>query len=158
MNAIELRGLTKSYQSFQLGPLDLTLPMGTILGLVGENGAGKSTTLKSILDLIRPDAGSVTVLGQAVPDAYPSLKEEIGVVLDELAIPGFLDAREVGKLMASAYSSWDEQVYQSYLAKLDLPADKKYKDFSRGMKMKLALAAALSHHAQIGRASCRERV
>ena len=149
MNAIELRGLTKTYQSFQLGPLDLTLPMGTILGLVGENGAGKSTTLKSILDLIRPGAGSVTVLGQAVPDAYPSLKEEIGVVLDELAIPGFLDAREVGKLMASAYSSWDEQVYQSYLAKLDLPADKKYKDFSRGMKMKLALAAALSHHARL---------
>lgn len=149
MNAIELRGLTKSYQSFQLGPLDLTLPMGTILGLVGENGAGKSTTLKSILDLIRPDAGSVTVLGQTVPDAYPSLKEEIGVVLDELAIPGFLDAREVGKLMASAYSNWDEQVYQSYLAKLDLPSDKKYKDFSRGMKMKLALAAALSHHARL---------
>lgn len=149
MNAIELRGLTKSYQSFQLGPLDLTLPMGTILGLVGENGAGKSTTLKSILDLIRPDAGSVTVLGQTVPDAYPSLKEEIGVVLDELAIPGFLDAREVGKLMASAYSNWDEQVYQSYLAKLDLPSNKKYKDFSRGMKMKLALAAALSHHARL---------
>lgn len=149
MNAIELRGLTKSYQSFQLGPLNLTLPMGTILGLVGENGAGKSTTLKSILDLIRPDAGSVTVLGQTVPDAYPSLKEEIGVVLDELAIPGFLDAREVGKLMASAYSNWDEQVYQSYLAKLDLPSDKKYKDFSRGMKMKLALAAALSHHARL---------
>lgn len=149
MNAIELHGLQKSYPAFHLGPVDLTLPMGSILGLVGENGAGKSTTLKAVLDLVRPDTGSVTVLGQPVPDAYPALKAEIGVVLDELAIPGYLNPKEVGKLMAAAYPNWDETVYLSYLTRLSLPEDKRYQDFSRGMRMKLALAAALSHHARL---------
>lgn len=149
MNAIELKGITKSYKTFQLGPVDLTLPMGTILGLVGENGAGKSTTLKLILDLVRPTAGEITVLGQAVPAAYPKLKEDIGVVLDELAIPAFLTAREFGKLMAAAYASWEPETYENYLVRLNLPVNQKYKEFSRGMKMKLALAAALSHSARL---------
>lgn len=149
MNAIKCKGLTKAYKTFQLGPVDLTLPMGAILGLVGENGAGKSTTLKLILDLVRPTDGEITVLGQALPAAYPKLKEEIGVVLDELAFPSFLNAKEVGTLMAAAYSNWDTVVYENYLARLNLPSDQKYKEFSRGMKMKLALATALSHHAKL---------
>ncbi|MBQ9165781.1 MAG: ABC transporter ATP-binding protein [Oscillospiraceae bacterium] len=149
MNAIELNGLTKTYKTFQLGPIDLKLPMGTIMGLVGENGAGKSTTLKAILDLIKPTAGEITVLGQPVPDAYPALKEEIGVVLDALPFPGFLNAAELGHFMASAFRSWDSEVYASYLKKLHLPEKQKIKEYSRGMNMKLALATALSHHAKL---------
>lgn len=149
MNAIELRGLTKTYKTFQLGPIDLTLPMGTIMGLVGENGAGKSTTLKAILDLIKPSAGEITLLGQPVPDAYPALKEEIGVVLDALPFPGYLNAKELGNCMAAAFQSWDSQVYSGYLARLNLPESQKIKEYSRGMTMKLALATALSHHAKL---------
>lgn len=149
MNAIECKGLTKAYKTFQLGPVDLTLPMGAILGLVGENGAGKSTILKLILDLIRPNSGEIMVLGHAVPTAYPKLKEDLGVVLDELAIPTYLTAKEVGKLMSAAYSNWDPDTYTQYLTRLDLPANQKYKEFSRGMKMKLSLATALSHHAKL---------
>lgn len=149
MNAIELNGLTKTYKAFQLGPIDLTLPMGTIMGLVGENGAGKSTTLKAILDLAKPTAGEISVLGQSVPNAYPALKEEIGVVLDALPFPGYLNAAEVGDLMASAFKAWDSQVYDSYLAKLHLPQTQTIKEYSRGMTMKLALAAALSHHPKL---------
>lgn len=149
MNAIELCQLTKDYKTFHLGPLDLTLPMGSILGLVGENGAGKSTTLKAILDLVRPTSGSISVLGQPVPAAYPQLKEDIGVVLDELSLPPFINARELGTLMAAAYTSWDQQTYERYLTRLNLPATQKYKEFSRGMKMKLALATALSHNAKL---------
>lgn len=149
MNAIELRGLTKTYKTFQLGPIDLTLPMGTIMGLVGENGAGKSTTLKAILDLVKPSAGEITLLGQPVPDAYPALKEEIGVVLDALPFPGYLNAKELGNCMAAAFQSWDSQVYSVYLARLNLPESQKIKEYSRGMTMKLALATALSHHAKL---------
>ncbi len=149
MNAIELRGLTKTYKTFQLGPIDLTLPMGTIMGLVGENGAGKSTTLKAILDLVKPSAGEITLLGQPVPDAYPALKEEIGVVLDALPFPGYLNAKELGNCMAAAFQSWDSQVYSGYLARLNLPESQKIKEYSRGMTMKLALATALSHHAKL---------
>lgn len=149
MNAIELRGLTKTYKTFQLGPIDLTLPMGTIMGLVGENGAGKSTTLKAILDLVKPSAGEITLLGQPVPDAYPALKEDIGVVLDALPFPGYLNAKELGTCMAAAFQSWDSQVYSGYLARLNLPETQKVKEYSRGMTMKLALATALSHHAKL---------
>ena len=149
MNAIELKGLTKTYKTFQLGPIDLTLPMGTIMGLVGENGAGKSTTLKAILDLVKPSAGEITLMGQSIPDAYPALKEEIGVVLDALPFPGYLNARELGNCMAAAFQNWDSEVYAGYLARLNLPEGQKIKEYSRGMTMKLALAAALSHHAKL---------
>lgn len=149
MNAIELCGLTKTYRTFQLGPLDLTVPLGTIVGLVGENGAGKSTSIKAILDLIRPDAGSVTVLGQTVPECYPALKEELGVVLDEPPLPAFLTASEIGKLMSDAYRKWDAACYERYLARLGLRGNQPFKELSRGTKMKLALAIALSHHAKL---------
>ncbi|MCC8182071.1 MAG: ABC transporter ATP-binding protein [Clostridiales bacterium] len=149
MNAITISGLTKTYPGFQLGPLDLTLPAGSILGLVGENGAGKSTTLKLLMDLVRPDAGTVTVLGQSVPAAYPQLKEEIGWVLDEPAFPSYLNAREIGRLMSAAYAHWDEAGWESQVDRLGLPWDRNYGDFSRGMKMQLGLAAALSHNARL---------
>ena len=148
MNAIEIRGLEKHYPGFDLR-LDLELPQGCILGLIGENGAGKSTTIKSVLGMIRPDAGSITVLGHDNSKNFAPVREDIGVVLDEGGLPQCLNAAQLGRVMSGIYKNWDQAVYEDYLKKLSLPKDKAYKDFSRGMKMKLAIAVALSHHPKL---------
>ena len=148
MNAIEIRGLEKHYPGFDLR-LDLALPQGCILGLIGENGAGKSTTIRAILGMIRPDAGSITVLGHDNRKNFAPVREDIGVVLDEGGLPQCLNAVQLGKVMSGIYKSWDAAVYEDYLKKLSLPKDKPYKDFSRGMKMKQAIAVALSHHPKL---------
>ena len=149
MNALEIRDLTKHYTGFSLNHLNLTLPWGCIMGLVGENGAGKSTTIKLILNTISRDGGTVTILGRDNRENLCLSKEEIGVVLDEVGISACLTARQVGKIMQGIYRSWDEAVFSDYLARLAVPADKKFKDFSRGMKMKLGIAVALSHHPRL---------
>jgi len=149
MNAIEIKGLTKNYPGFSLGPLDLSLPAGCILGLVGENGAGKSTTIKLILDMIRRDSGSITVLGRDNRDNLHLTKEDIGVVLDEVGIPDCLDTKKVGKVMAGIYRNWDQAAYERYLKELSIPVGKMFKNFSRGNKMKLGIAIALSHGAKL---------
>lgn len=149
MNAIEMKGLTKNYPGFTLGPLDLSLPAGCILGLVGENGAGKSTTIKLILDMVHRDSGSITVLGYDNVKDFHLTNEEIGVVLDDVGIPDCLDTKKVGKIMSGIYRNWDQQAYEGYLAKLSIPAGKPFKDFSRGNKMKLGIAIALSHGAKL---------
>ena len=149
MNALELRGLTKHYKDFTLGPLDLTLPGGTICGLIGENGAGKSTTIKLILDMLQKDGGTVTILGRDSRTDLVHTKEEIGVVLGSDGIPLCLNAVEVGKVMAGIYRNWDAGDYTAFCRKFDLPPDKKYKDYSAGMQRKLCIAVALSHHAKL---------
>ena len=145
MNAIEIRDLCKSYPGFSLDHVNLTLPCGCIMGLVGENGAGKSTTIRLILDMITRDSGTITLLGKDNRDNIRLLKEDIGVVLDEVGIPACLNPKQVGKIMANTFRNWDAGVYQSLLEKLDLPWEKQFKDFSKGMKMKLGIAIALSH-------------
>ena len=149
MNALEIRDLTKHYTGFSLNHLNLTLPWGCIMGLVGENGAGKSTTIKLILNTISRDGGTITILGHDNRENLCLSKEEIGVVLDEVGISACLTARQVGKIMQGIYRSWDEAVFSDYLTRLAVPADKKFKDFSRGMKMKLGIAVALSHHPRL---------
>ena len=149
INAIEVRGLCKDYGDFQLRDVDLTLPGGSILGLIGENGAGKSTTIKAILGLIRRNGGSIRIFGREILGDDPSYKEDIGVVLDEACLPEVITPRETGKLMALTYTRWDQGLYEQYLARFALPKDKKFKELSRGMKMKLAIAAALSHGAKL---------
>lgn len=119
MNALELHGLEKHYPDFTLGPIDLELPGGTVCGLIGENGAGKSTTIKLILDMIDGDAGTVKLFGQ------------------------------VGKVMAGIYLNWDAAAYADWCRRFDLPENKKYGDYSTGMKMKQCLAVALSHHPKL---------
>ncbi len=146
MNAIEIKGLRKSYPGFTLNNLNLTLPQGCILGLVGENGAGKSTTIKLMLDIIRADAGTVTLLGK---DHRQLNKEEIGVVLDEVGIPSHLTPLQLGKVMASSFQNWDTTAYLGYISRFSLPENKKFNTFSRGMKMKLGIAVALSHGAKL---------
>ena len=149
MNALEIKNLQKSYGDFTLGPLDLTLPSGCVMGLIGENGAGKSTTMKLILDMIHPDAGSIQILGQNNQVNIKAIKEDMGVMLDEVGLPGYLTPGQVGRIMASAFRNWDSEVYEGYLRRFSLPENKRFKEFSRGMKMKLGIAVALSHHAKL---------
>lgn len=149
MNAIETRGLTKRYEGFTLDGLDLTLPAGCIMGLVGENGAGKSTTIRLLLGLTKPDAGSATVLGTPIGPDMRQAKQDIGVVLDDVGYPAGLKAGQIGKIMAAAYKNWDQGLFEKYLRDLDIPTDKKFSALSRGNKMKLGIAAALSHDAKL---------
>ena len=146
MNALQINHLSKAFPDFQLDNISLTLPGGCIMGLVGENGAGKSTTIKLILDMLRKDGGYVTILGQ---ENVHLVKEDIGVVMDDVGIPHCLNTRQVGKIMALSYKNWDQARYEALLKKLSLPEKKPFKDFSRGMKMKLGIAIALSHNAKL---------
>ncbi|MEG1918423.1 MAG: ABC transporter ATP-binding protein [Oscillospiraceae bacterium] len=146
MNAIELTGVTRAFPGFALQDITFALPEGCIMGLVGENGAGKSTTLRLIMNTLHRDAGEISVLGESNRSpGFSALKEDIGVVLDEAYFPEVLTATQVGKVMAHTYARWDAACYQSYLTRFALPEKKQFKDFSRGMKMKLAIAVALSH-------------
>lgn len=149
MNALEIRGLTKSYNGFRLDGLDLTLPSGCIMGLIGENGAGKSTTIKLILDMIRRDSGTVKIFGRDSTDAAELTREDIGVVMDEVGIPECLNIKQIGKVMRHTFRNWDEAVFEGFVGKFSLPDGKAFKDFSRGMKMKTGIAVALSHGAKL---------
>ena len=149
-NAIEIRGLCKRYKDFSLEDLHLDLPYGCVLGLVGENGAGKSTTIRLIMDALERDGGTVSVLGvDNKSGEFLEVKEEVGVVLDETFVPEVMSAKQLGKVMAGTYKNWDQAAYNSWLNRFDLPPNKKFKDYSRGMTMKLGIAAALSHHARL---------
>ena len=149
MNALEIKDLTKSYPGFTLDHLNLTLPCGCIMGLIGENGAGKSTTIKLILGMLRKDGGSISILGNGHENAITLCKEDIGVVMDEVGIPECLTVEQVGKVMKHTFRNWDEAEYSRVTASLALPAGKPFKDFSRGMKMKLGIAVALSHNSKL---------
>ena len=149
-NAIEIRGLCKRYKGFSLDDLNLDLPYGCVLGLVGENGAGKSTTIRLIMDALERDGGTVSVLGaDNQSKEFLDLKEDIGVVLDETFVPEVINAKQMGKIMAGTYKNWDQAVYDGWIRRFDLPPDKKFKDYSRGMTMKLGIAAALSHRPRL---------
>lgn len=146
MNAIEMKQVTKSYGDFTLNNMNLELPQGTILGLVGENGAGKSTTIKLIMDAIQADSGTISVLGTSNQSKeFIKIKQDIGVVLDEAYFPEVLNAKNINTISKDTYINWNEEVYFSYIKRFQLLLDKKFKDYSRGMKMKLAIAVALSH-------------
>ena len=145
-NAIDIKGVSKAYRDFTLDSLTLSLPEGSIMGLIGENGAGKSTTIKLIMNAILPDSGSIEVLGMDNKSpGFAEAKEDIGVVLDEAYFPVSLNCKNVNKIMGLTYKKWDPDKYFGYIKKFGLPEKKAFKDFSRGMKMKLAIAVALSH-------------
>ena len=148
-NCIEIKGLCKSYGDFSLNNIDLTLPGGSILGLIGENGAGKTTTIKCILNLIHRDAGEITLLGYDNVREEQLAKQDIGLVLDECFFHDTLRPLDVGRVLAPAYKNWDQALFRDYLDKFSLPEKKLIKGFSRGMKMKLSLSAALAHRPKL---------
>ena len=148
-NAIEIRGLVKEYKDFRLNSVDLTLPGGCILGLIGENGAGKSTLIKCLLGVILKNEGSIKILGRDADTELADIKEDIGVVMDEVGIPDSFRYKHINAVMKNTFRNWDEKLFESYMDKFKLPRDKKFKEFSRGMKMKMGIAIALSHNAKL---------
>lgn len=149
MNALEIKNLTKKFSGFTLDNLNLTLPCGCIMGLIGENGAGKSTTIKLILNMLHKDNGTITILGRDNQDNIRLTKEDVGVVMDEVGIPDCLTAKQVGKVMKHTFRNWDDAEYMRLLEKLSMPDNKPFGDFSRGMKMKLGIAVAMSHNSKL---------
>ncbi len=146
-NALTISGLTKTYPDFVLDHVSFSVPRGSIVGLIGENGAGKSTTINAALGLIQKEAGHVAVLGKDTLDS--ETKEQIGVVFDGSNYPEILSPGKINRIMKNIYGTWDEQTYFRLLKQFSLSPDKQIKQFSRGMKMKLAISAALSHHCKL---------
>lgn len=147
--AIEVKGLTKHYKDFTLDNISFQVPSGSIVGFIGENGAGKSTTIKAILDLIQIDSGSIRVLGKENAMKDRELKEQIGVVFDESYFPDNLNIKNVDTIMRKIYHQWESGSFLDYCKRFELPYEKSVKEFSRGMKMKLSIAVALSHHTKL---------
>lgn len=148
-NILEVKGLTKDYGDFVLDKLTFTVPKGVIMGLIGENGAGKSTTINCILNEISKTDGNIEIFGKDYLSEEIEIKDKIGVVFDENHFPDIFTPNEIGTYMSGIYSKWERNTYVNYLSKFELPADKRVKDFSKGMKVKLAFAVALSYKAEL---------
>lgn len=146
-NALELNKVSKQYKDFTLDNISFQVPQGSIVGLIGENGAGKSTTINAVLGLIRKDSGTVTMLGKTDPDT--ECKENIGVVFDGNNYPDMLTPKQLGNVFENIYHSWNGRKYEELLKKFHLPLDKKIKKFSKGMKMKYAISVAFSHNSKL---------
>lgn len=148
-NAIVIKNLTKKYNEFTLNNVSFTVPKGSIMGFVGENGAGKTTTIKAILDLIRMDEGEITVHGTSSVQLPKEIKAEIGVVFDGSNLHDNMNVGSINIVMKNIYPNWDEKKYGEYVEQFQLPKKKIIKEYSRGMKMKLSIAIALSHHSKL---------
>lgn len=148
-NSIELKNVTRVYPKFSLQDVSFSVPCGSVVGFIGENGAGKSTTIKAILGLLKKGEGEITVLGENASELSPETKEKIGVVFDGLVFPPNLNAKQLDRVMSGIYKTWESDTFFAYLKRFELPLDKKFKTFSRGMEMRLSIAAALSHKAQL---------
>ena len=150
-NILELQQISKTFpkSNFTLDKLSFSLPYGSILGFVGENGAGKTTTIGCILNTIKKDSGTIKLFGKEMLDGDTDIREKIGVVYDGDNFPGFWTAKQLSQVMKGFYKQWDNALFQKYLEDFHLSAKQKIKDYSRGMSMKLAIAAALSHHPQL---------
>lgn len=146
---LDIQGLTKTYRDFQLGPIDLQIPTGSIVGFIGENGAGKSTTIKSIIGLVHPEEGEIFFEGNRLDPKSRELFERIGVGLDELHLPKEMTITQIGIFCHKFFRDWDPSLFESYLRRFSLSERKKMKELSRGMRMKLSLTIALSHHPRL---------
>lgn len=148
-NAIEIRDLTVKYDGFTLDHINFDVAKGSIMGFIGQNGAGKTTTIKSMLNIIKRDEGSIKMLGlDNIKDEY-AIKEQLSAVFDELPFDDQLNAKDLNFILRDVYREWDSNLYMGYLDRFGLPMKKKFGDFSKGMKMKLQIAAALSHNAKL---------
>lgn len=148
-NAIEIKDLTKKYDGFTLDSISFTVPKGCIMGFIGQNGAGKTTTIRALLNIIKTDGGSIRMLGMDhVKDEY-AIKEQIAAVFDELPFHESFTANQVNTMFKGLYGNWNEERFFAYLDRFCLPRKKKIAKFSKGMKMKLQIATALSHGARL---------
>lgn len=148
-NALEVKGLTKHYKGFTLDDVSFSLPAGCIMGFIGENGAGKSTTIRLMLGLARAEAGTVRLLGEDPDEGGAALRERLGVVMDDCGIPEALSLRDMRRILAAGYRTFEPDKFDALAARFQLPESKMVKDYSRGMRMKLSLAAALSHDCRL---------
>ncbi|NMO98031.1 ABC transporter ATP-binding protein [Paenibacillus lemnae] len=149
MNAIEINNLCKSYPLFSMDNLSVNFKKGYITGLIGPNGVGKSTLIKMILGMITPDAGTIRILGNSMPEQEVDIKQRISIVSDDCFFYEHLTIKETGKMIAPFYSHWNDQKFKSFLEQFQLSPSKRVQDLSKGMKIKLALAIALSHEAEL---------
>ncbi len=148
-NVIELKGVSKDYGDFKLDDVSFSVPEGSVCGFIGQNGAGKTTTIQIILDAINKDSGEVYVFGKSMDKDSAALRENIGVVFDEMGFHDFLNARQINTIMKNVYKNWNQEKYFEYLKLFSLPTKKACGSFSRGMRMKLQIATALSHNPKL---------
>ncbi|MBF6977902.1 ABC transporter ATP-binding protein [Aerococcaceae bacterium zg-BR22] len=146
--AIEIKDLVKTFDNFKLGPVNFTIPKGTIVGYIGQNGAGKSTTIKLLLGLLKKDSGEIRILDEENPNNI-EIKDKLGVVFDDLLVPEEMSLVDVEKFCSRLYSKWDKNLFYELIGKFNLPQKKIIKNYSRGMKMKLSMIVALSHNAEV---------
>ena len=148
-NSIEIKNLAKNYDGFNLKNISFNLPKGSVMGFIGQNGAGKTTTIKAILNLIKRDGGEISVFGLDNIKDEETIKQDISVVFDEICFHETLNVRQLNNIFKHIYKNWSEQTYFDFIERFGLPLKKKIKAFSRGMKMKLQIAVALSHNAKL---------
>lgn len=148
-NAIEIKGVTKRYDGFTLDHISFEVPKGSIMGYIGQNGAGKTTTIRSLLNIIPIDNGEIRLLGLDHIKDETEIKQRIAVVFDELPFHDIFNANDMAKIFEGLYAQWNHGIYKEYLDRFQLPSRKKIGQFSKGMKMKLQIACALSHHAEL---------
>ena len=146
--AVEIKDLVKNFDEFTLGPINLNIPKGTIVGYIGQNGAGKSTTIKLILGLLQKNSGEINILGET-DYSNPAIKDRLGVVFDDLYMTKEMTVIDIQRFCERVYTKWDNDEFNQYIERFKLPKKQKIKNFSRGMKMKLSMAIALSHEAEL---------
>ena len=148
-NAIEIKNLTKKYDGFTLDNVSFEVPKGSIMGFIGQNGAGKTTTINSLLNIIKWDSGEIKIQGKEMPQYENEVKEQMAAIFDVLPFNDDLSAKQLTKIMRGIWREWDEESFKNYLERFQLPYTKKFGQFSKGMKMKLQIAAGLSHKAKL---------
>ena len=148
-NAIEIKNLVKRYDGFTLDNVSMTVPKGSIMGFIGQNGAGKTTTIHSLLGIVKPDEGEIKLLGMDAKEHGDKAKKEVAVIFDVLPFNDDLNAAHISRMLKGIWKEWDDEAFHKYMERFQLPFKKKAGDFSKGMKMKLQIAAALSHNAKL---------
>ena len=146
---IELHNVSKKYDDFFLDNVSFDIERGGICGFVGQNGAGKTTTIKLLMDMINKGSGEIRVFGDDIHTNCKVLKDKIGVVFDEMGFHDFMTPKQINKMFKNIYHNWNEDEFLGYLKRFSLPANKKCGDYSRGMRMKLQIAVAMSHNAEL---------
>lgn len=147
--AVEMKNITKRFKGFSIESMNLQVKQGFVTGFIGRNGTGKSTTIKMMMNLLRPDAGEVKVFGMDYRTHEKEIKERIGFVYDGNVFFEGLNLKDIKRIVGPAYERWDDGLFHYYIEKFELPMNKAIKNFSKGMQMKASLAIALSHHAEL---------